>query len=382
MESSKVDIIALSDAMIQQKIDVDDSFIPSDRFTAFLIDYLNESYGICASKKIPDVRCFVNAQSNTFDKVRNNICGDIQLSPVRSGIKKGVKKTIVIIPDIGDIDLQRVNVLYDSGAFTDVLTNSRVTPEESLERQLATIDKLLVSKKYKDVARDIKKRFSLVSYDLLIDEKYVNGTRKKERWSIDEGEKAVKETVKAAKYMDSQRQYLKDFQLIQSVQGVDARQYQNCLERVLEFTSKSDTVGLGGWCILGKQRHWLPTFFETITQAIPAIAESGVKKVHIFGVTWYKTNKCMTPPLPVLLRLCDEHNLELSTDSRSPISNALWKGDKWRKAGATFPFWRDNLAWVKAELATLRDSPAYQFPPKKWSIYDEPLFQMMMGLTS
>ncbi|NEQ64455.1 MAG: hypothetical protein F6K21_02935 [Symploca sp. SIO2D2] len=44
---------------------------------------------------------------------------------------------------------------------------------------------------------------------------------------------------------------------------------------------------------------------------------------------------------------------------RSELNNicgsVLWK-KTWRKAGATFPYWRHNLAWAKAEMATLRDA--------------------------
>jgi DNA (cytosine-5)-methyltransferase 1 len=60
--------------------------------------------------------------------------------------------------------------------------------------------------------------------------------------------------------------------------------------------------------------------------------------------------------------LCDRYGISLSTDGRSPIGNALWKNG-WENAGAIFPYWRHNLAWVKTELATLRDSASYQSPP-------------------
>lgn len=120
-------------------------------------------------------------------------------------------------------------------------------------------------------------------------------------------------------------------------------------------------LGLGGWCILGKQKRWLPVFWETIVKVVPIIALTGVKRIHIFGCTWYKPIQGFQPPIPALLALCDNYGIELSVDGRSPIGNALWK-NTWKQAGATFPYWRHNLAWVKAELATLRDSPWYQLP--------------------
>ncbi|PSB48524.1 hypothetical protein C7B80_05570 [Cyanosarcina cf. burmensis CCALA 770] len=81
-------------------------------------------------------------------------------------------------------------------------------------------------------------------------------------------------------------------------------------------------------------------------------------------MTWYKPIRGCIPPLPILLYQCDRYGIKLTTDGRSPIANALWSD--WRKAGATFPYWRHNLAWVKAEIATLRDSAFYQkvSPPK------------------
>jgi hypothetical protein len=79
-------------------------------------------------------------------------------------------------------------------------------------------------------------------------------------------------------------------------------------------------------------------------------------------VTWYKPTKGFpAPPLPILLHECDRYGLELSTDGTSPIGKALWS--EWKKAGATFPYWRHNLAWTKAELATLRDSSCYRGLP-------------------
>jgi hypothetical protein len=321
------------------------------RFKSHLLGFLSEAYGLGTNPYEPDLEIFVNAQSNTYQKEINNICGSVQLSPVR--VNSHSRKTIARVPDCGFLDFSNSKILYDSGAFTDVLTNCRVTPEEALDRQLSTLERL----------PRVRETF-LVSYDLLIDEKYVNGTRKKERWTVSEGDKAVDATVAAAEYLNSQRYRLQDFTLVQSCQGVNAEQYKSCVEEVLAYCQPGDCLGLGGWCILGKQKRWLPTFFQVIDEIIPAIAEAGIDRVHIFGVTWYKPIRGCIPPLPVLLHQCDRYGIKLTTDGRSPIGNALWSD--WRKAGATFPYWRHNLAWVKAETATLRDSPFYQkvSPPK------------------
>lgn len=332
----------------------------SHRFWMFLTGFLAEAYGLQRSLLTPDLTCFVNAQANTYAyqgcSEVNNIGGAIQLSPGRVGKRKGQRITVMKVPDCGSVNFSWSEVLYDSCAFTDVLTQSRITPELALDRQLVTLRQL-----------PSMLRLLLVSYDLLIDEKHINGTRVKQRWSVEEGEEAVKATVKAAKYLDSQRYRLDGYELVMSCQGVDAAQYQKCVSEVLAYCQPNDVLGLGGWCILGRQKSYLPTFWEAMRRSLPLIAEAGLKKVHIFGVTWYKPTQGFIPPLPVLLYECDRFGLSLSTDGTSPIGNALWKD--WKRAGATFPYWRHNLAWVKAEMATLRDSEFYrEIPMEKNSV--------------
>ena len=319
----------------------------SARFYQYLIDYLQEAYGVKPSILIPDVECYVNCQANTYafqgKSERNNIVGSIQLSPGRTAIKLGQKITATKIPSYGDVNLTQSKLLYDSLAFTDVLTNSRVSLKEALDRQLTTLNQIPVAKET-----------LIVSYDRLIDEKFINGTRRKLRWTIEEGEQAVFETIEAAKYLDLQRERLQGKTLVQSCQGVDALQYKECVEQILKYCKSNDIVGLGGWCILGRQSSYLPIFEETIAQIIPLIAKRNIQKVHIFGCTWYKDRKKQKAPLSTLFRICKNYGISVSTDSTSPIKNALWK-TRWKRAGAVFPYWRDNLAWVKAELATLGD---------------------------
>lgn len=344
-----IDFNFLADSLIQSKSP------RSKRFKAFLVDYLQEAYGVKQSSLIPDLEAFANAQSSTYQKERNNVRGSVQLSPVRTG--KGNNKLTVPYRNwsAGDINSFECDLLLDSGAFTDVLTNSRVTPEESLNRQL----------KFLNLSTPFRKTY-LVSYDLLIDEKYIDGERKKQRWSVNEAWTAVQATIEAAKYLDSQRDNLSGFTLVQSCQGVDAVQYLKCVERILPYCQKNDVIGLGGWCILGRQKSYLPAFWQTINNVIPVIAGAGIKKVHIFGCTWYKPVAGFPlPPLQGLLALCDKYHLKVSTDSRSLIGNALWKkeGNSPQRAGAEFTYWRHNLAWVKAELATLREHPCYRSPP-------------------
>lgn len=339
----------------------------SRRFKTHLTAFLEEAYGQKRSDLVPDLECFVNAQKDTYQKQemkeKNNICGSIQLSPVKKGKKRGRDVTVATIPPIGNINPENCDLLLDSGAFTDWQTGYRTTPETALNRQIAAINSLGAFHKV-----------YLASYDYLIPEKHVYGYRKKLEWCKNKGKNCVEETLVAAKYLDSQRYRLTNFTLIQGCQGVDSNQYYDCVNRILEYSQPNDVIGLGGWCPLGANRGWLPSFWETINKIIPLIAEAGIKRVHIFGVTWYKPIKGLIPPLPPLLYLCDKYGIKLSTDGRSPISNALSNNPE--KANPVFPYWRHNLAWVKAELATLRDSEFYMAPPN-WHWSQEPLLKLL-----
>jgi hypothetical protein len=81
-------------------------------------------------------------------------------------------------------------VLQDSGAFSDG-PGRRLNFEEALERQIAHAERF----KYAD---RIAYR---ASYDLLIDEKWEGGKRHKARWTEQNAEEAVEETVAAARYL-------------------------------------------------------------------------------------------------------------------------------------------------------------------------------------
>lgn len=243
----------------------------------------------------------------------------------------------------------------DSGAFTDVMENKRLTYEAALDRQLA-FERKATEKWGKPFQA---RRF--VSYDRLIDEKWVAGKRIKERWDINEAESAVEETVAAAQYLDSRRDDLTPRGLILSCQGVDAFQYQECVTEVLKLARLDDCIGLGGWCILGKQQRWMPTFWQTLRLIVPMIARAGVRRLHIFGVLFQ-------PALGGLLWLADQHKLAdgspqltVSTDSTAPILACTWKN--WKKAGARERYWRDNVAWWQRTLANLRTSDFYKAPP-------------------
>jgi hypothetical protein len=240
-----------------------------------------------------------------------------------------------------------VVALLDSGAFSDP-PGRRLTPEGAMGRQLRWETNAERWWGYPWRAE------ALVSYDLLVDEHWCDGRRKKHRWTVAEADRAVRVTVDAAAYLASQRGRLAPRRLVLAAQGVDACQYQDCAAGVLAHATPGDTLGLGGWCILGRWRSWLPTFWAAMRRTLPRAAAAGLTSVHLFGVLY-------RPALGPLLWLCDRHGLALSTDSKSPALDVTWKDAK--KAGARAPTWEANVAWWRDALAGLRDTGYYREPP-------------------
>jgi hypothetical protein len=235
----------------------------------------------------------------------------------------------------------------DSGAFNDP-PDKRLTAEAALARQLRWEEK--ASAKWNAEYR----HKALVSYDLLIDEKWTAGKKRKERWGVKEADAAVKTTIEAARYLASQRSQLKPRRLVMAIQGVEESQYAECAAGVLEHCTPDDIAGLGGWCILGLQKSWLPTFWASMRKVLPMVAKAGLTRVHIFGVMWQKA-------LGGLVWLADRNRLVVSTDSKKAALDCTWKDAK--KAGAKCETWEENVRWWQRELADLRSSPHYREPP-------------------
>ncbi len=240
-----------------------------------------------------------------------------------------------------------VLALLDSGAFTDSPEN-RLTPEQALDRQLTWEQRASKGWGMPWISH------ALVSYDLLIDETWVGGRRYKNRWDLKKADWAVGQTILAAAYLASQRKFLAPRRLVLSCQGVDAQQYLDCTDAILQFAQPEDWIGLGGWCILGRFTTLLPEFWTTLYHVLPRIADRGIKHVHIFGVLY-------RPALGGLLWLADSYGLSVSTDSTAPILDCT-RADP-QKAGVRRNYWRDNVAWWQDSLANLRASPYYKPPP-------------------
>lgn len=221
-----------------------------------------------------------------------NIC----VSPVY-GTGKTKKENRVFVPP--EVEC----VIVDSGAFSDNISE-RLSFEDALKRQIMHINKYNYWYKV----------HKLAAYDILIDEKWHNGKRTKQRWSEEGAVFAVNETVNASKYLNEKRYAIpNEAGIIMSLQGVSVKQYIDCANKTIPyFNVDTDWIGLGGWCIVGKMRkRMLPVFVETMRELIPMLSENKVKHAHIWGVIFPEA-------LGYLLYLCNQHNIELSTDSVGP----------------------------------------------------------------
>ncbi len=212
------------------------------------------------------------------------------ISPVYGATQKTKRENRIKVP-------LTTQVVQDSGAFVDGL-GERLSFEAAHERQIRHGEK-------HGYADQITHR---ASYDLLIDEVWDNGNRFKRRWTLQDAEFAVSETVKAAEFMAAH----KDRPAVLSAQGVDAAQYLECVKQIIPLLDTQDVLGLGGWCIVGKMpKVMMPVFRETIRLVIPYAAENGVHRVHIWGVLYPRA-------IGELLWMCDQHEISLSTDSAGP----------------------------------------------------------------
>lgn len=163
-------------------------------------------------------------------------------------------------------------VIQDSGAFSDG-PGQRLSIEAALDRQIAHAETY-------GYASQVTHR---ASYDLLIDERWFEGQRHKERWSEEDAWPVVQETIAAAAYLCEHRQGIG---AVLSVQGVSPKQYLACAQQVIPLLEPGDILGLGGWCILDKRRSLLAIFEDTMKLLFPLLAREMVAWIHLWGVCW------------------------------------------------------------------------------------------------
>lgn len=212
------------------------------------------------------------------------------ISPVYGSRTDTKRENRVTVP--GDTD-----IIEDSGAFCDG-PGDRLDFQSAYERQKEHAEKF----KYADQVTHV------ASYDLLIDEKWQDGQRRKERWTEWAARKAIEETIAAADWIRCHRAD----PMVLSAQGVTAMQYLNCVQAIVPMIRDCDILGLGGWCITGKMpKQMMPVFREMIELVVPYVAQVGIRWLHIWGV-------CYAPALGELLWMCNQYGLRLSTDSSGP----------------------------------------------------------------
>jgi hypothetical protein len=288
------------------------------------------------------VRLYCGVGEKSWNTVRANPGKYACVSPVQ-GKKKQVRTSVSLDDDVA--------VIQDSGTYSD---RERLSIPEAHDRQVSHAERY-------GYASLITHR---VPYDLLIDEKWIGGTRKKQRWSVEEASFAVNETVAAVKW------YAKHNlgQLVLTVQGVSADQYIGCAERVITLNRGNDILGLGGWCIIGMARSWLPEFWRAMWRTVELASKNRVGWVHIFGVVY-------PVALGGLLWICDQYDVLLSTDSSGPAKRPAlsrrWGYGNWGRP-CYFPPGRErgearirHVKEVREWLSNLRETEYYKEPPRK-----------------
>jgi hypothetical protein len=217
---------------------------------------------------------------------------------------------------------KKVNILTDSGAFQDVDSAKRLTFEDALDRQLQYEQRVGYLSEY------------LVSYDRLVDEQLIEGTKVKERWGYDAAEEAVTETIDAAKYLASWREQLSPRKLLLSCQGVTIEQYVRCAKQIIAIMDRRDCFGFGGFCIIGQRRFSMTPdgctfpeqFLQIFEQVSGLLARARITRAHIFGVSY----------MPALVRaapIAERHGIELSIDTSSIERNSVIEGKVWSDEG-------------------------------------------------
>lgn len=108
------------------------------------------------------------------------------IAPVYGGKAGSRRKNSVKVP-------KGTKIISDSGAFSDPLS-MRLGFDGDRERQMSHFQQYGYEEGVSHIA----------SYDVLIDEVWINGNRHKRRWTVKQADWAVRETIKAAKFLVSE----------------------------------------------------------------------------------------------------------------------------------------------------------------------------------
>lgn len=226
------------------------------------------------------------------------------ISPVYGNTHHTRKENRIALPN-------NTAVIQDSGAFSDGIDN-RLSVEVASARQIMHAHKYNYAHQITHVA----------SYDLLIDERWKEGVRYKERWTEDIATTAVQETVDNAKWLSNNRHIIPHApHLVLSAQGVTPNQYLSCTQQIIPYLQKGDIFGLGGWCITGKRKaKMMPILSKTMQLIFPVLHEANVTWVHVWGVL-------LAEALAQIGFWCNKYNIIFSTDSVGPSTRPAF--GKW-----------------------------------------------------
>jgi len=169
---------------------------------------------------------------------------------------------------------------------------------------------------------------------------------------------SVANTIAAARWLVDHR----DQPSVLTVQGASPAQFTGCAEAIIPMLRPGDMLGFGGFAYTGKApARLMPILRDSAERVIPMAARAGVRHIHIWGV-------CYARALGALLHLCDNHGMQLSTDSAGPvvkISRGEWGYADWYKKIPSPPLEvrgqvvADHVQAVRHWLANLRDTRYY-----------------------
>jgi len=248
---------------------------------------------------------------------------------------------VMVNPKYKVSHLQACDVICDSGAFQDIDKAVRLTPEQALNRQMKYRDHLatlLDDPTFTYEALCIYDQMAGV--DECIDE--CTGKKVKRRGTEETAQVAVNETLHAAEYYS----YVYPHRLMLIAQGINSSQYAQCTNELLTLRRRDDYYGMGGFCIIGKQRkRMLPIFFETVDRVFPMVKAANVHRVHLLGV-------CIPDAVEYAAKQASRYQLELSTDSSAPEVGAYAFGKVILPNGRQqSPQWRKHIDYDPRELA-------------------------------
>ena len=226
------------------------------------------------------------------------------------------------IKDVGNAD-----VFCDSGAFQDIDSSIRLTPEQALNRQLS----------YEDYLRRNNNEFkyfeSICIYDQMagVDEQVIDSKKIKRRGTRHTAMKAIRETILAADYYASKRASIEG-KICFVGQGIDPRQYIDmCIVPLLDLIRPGDFFAFGGFCIIGRIPSLKSVFYKTFQDAMPLLKKAEVSRVHLLGVlvsdvvSWANTE-------------ANKYGIEISNDGSGPEINGgafgrIWRDGKYEPVG-------------------------------------------------